>query len=179
MVQYPNYSQMNNQYAPMNNMYVQPNNPYAERMNFLQGYQQSLQQPMSPTPMSGTSQQSVIGKIVDSLDAVKAIDIPMDGNIYYFPKADGTEIFGKQWQPNCTTRILTYKPCLDAESNNLSDKQEKTEFALSENATQGIMKRFDVLESKLSEFENVLTNSLTKSSTKTTKSLTKKEDESE
>ena len=41
------------------------------------------------------------------------------------------------------------------------------------------MKRFDDLEIKMSEFENVLTNSLTKSSTKTTKSLTKKENEVE
>lgn len=179
MVQYPNYSQMNNQYTPMNNMYAQPNNPYAERMNFLQGYQQSLQQPMSPTSISGTSQQSIIGKIVDSLDAVKAIDIPMDGNIYYFPKADGSEIFGKQWQANCTTRILTYKPCLDAEPNNSLSEQEKLKFALSDDVTDGIMKRFDDFENKLSEFENVLTNSLTKSSTKTTKSLTKKESESE
>lgn len=171
MLQYPSYSQMNN-------IYAQPNNPYAERMNFLQGYQQSLQQPMSPTLMSGTS-QSVIGKIVDSMDAVKAIDIPMDGNIYYFPKADGTEIYGKQWKPDCTTRILTYKPVLDAEPNTLSSKEEKTQFALSENVTEGIMKRFDDLESKLSEFKNSLTNSLTKSSTKTIKSLTKKESEEE
>lgn len=160
-------------------MYAQPNNPYAERMNFLQGYQQSLQQPMSPTSIPGTSQQGVIGKIVDSLDVVKATDIPMDGNIYYFPKADGTEIFGKQWQANGTTRILTFKPILDAEPSNLSNEQEKSKIALSEDVTEGIMKRFDDLEIKMSEFENVLTNSLTKSSTKTTKSLTKKENEVE
>lgn len=154
MLQYPIYSQMNN-------MYAQPNNPYAERMNFLQGYQQSLQQSIPPTPMPGTS-QSAIGKIVDSMDAVKAIDIPMDGNIYYFPKADGTEIYGKQWQQDCTTRILTYKPVLDAEPSNISPKQEKLKFDLPEDVTEGIMKRFDTLESKFSDFENVLTKSLGK-----------------
>lgn len=154
MVQYPNYSQMNNQYAPMNNMYVQPNNPYADRMNFLQGYQQSLQQPIPPAQMSGASQQSVAGKIVDSVDAVKATDIPMDGNIYYFPKADGTEIFCKQWQANGTTRILTFKPCLEEEPTNSPNKDEKLKIDLSESATEGIMKRFDDLEKRIDEFLN-------------------------
>ena len=75
-------------FYPMNNGYVQ--NPYAERMNFLQNCQQNLQPPMQNSQMQATSQQtSFIGKVVDSIDVVKATDIPMDGNIYYFPKADG------------------------------------------------------------------------------------------
>ena len=85
MQSYPNYSQMNNPYAQMNNMYAQPNNPYADRMNFLQNYQQSLQQPAMLTPNSGismTNQMSALGKMVDSIDVVKATDIPMDGNTY-------------------------------------------------------------------------------------------------
>ena len=41
---------------------------------------------------------------------VKVTDIPMDGNMYYFPKADGTEIYSKQFMPNGQTRILTFKP---------------------------------------------------------------------
>ena len=93
-------------FYPMNNGYVQ--NPYAERMNFLQNCQQNLQPPMQNSQMQATSQQtSFIGKVVDSIDVVKATDIPMDGNIYYFPKADGTEIFGKQWLMNGQTQILT------------------------------------------------------------------------
>lgn len=35
---------------------------------------------------------NVIGKIVDSVEIVRSMDIPMDGNLYYFPKAD-TETF--------------------------------------------------------------------------------------
>ena len=112
MQPYQNFSQMNNPYAQMNNMYAQPNNPYADRMNFLQNYQQNLQQPMLPTQMSGTNQMSALGKMVDSIDVVKATDIPMDGNAYYFPKADGTEVYCKQWLQNGTTRILTFKPVL-------------------------------------------------------------------
>lgn len=97
----PNYF---NQYQPMQN-------PYMDRMAQLQQYQQSLQQPVSPAQIPGANQQmNVIGKIVDSVDVVKATDVPMDGSMYYFPKADGTEIFGKQWLPNGTTVIKTFLP---------------------------------------------------------------------
>lgn len=52
---------MNNPYqAPMmNNPYIQSQNPYMDRMNFLQNYQQSLQQPLVPTQMSGANQQAM------------------------------------------------------------------------------------------------------------------------
>lgn len=168
MQQFPNYSQMNNPYAQTNNMYSQTNNPYLDRMNFLQNYQQSLQQPVAGTQMSLPNQQmNLVGKMVDSIDVVKATDIPMDGNMYFFPKADGSEIFGKQWLQNGTTRILTFKPVLDVEPNALSSTEEKFKIDLSEEATEGIMKRFDELETKIS--------SLTKSLTKTSKARVSQE----
>ena len=146
MSMYQNFSQMNNPYMPMQN-------PYMDRMNFLQNYQQNLQQPMIPAQMSGTNQQmSVTGKVVDSIDVVKATDVPMDGNMYYFPKADGTEIFGKQWLQNGTTRILTFKPIENTDINNLSRTEEKLKFDLSDEATEGIMKRFDSIEKRLDDF---------------------------
>ena len=93
------------------NQYNQMPNPYMDRMAQLQQYQQNLQQPMPQTSMPGANQQmNVFGKIVDSVDVVKATDVPMDGSMYYFPKADGTEIFGKQWLPNGTTVIKTFLP---------------------------------------------------------------------
>lgn len=163
-----------NFYPQMNNNYQMPmQNPYMDRMAQLQQYQQSLQQPMSQTSIPGASQQmNVIGKIVDSIDVVKATDVPMDGNMYYFPKADGTEIFGKQWMPNGQTRILTFKPVLDAETNNVSNADEKLKFDLSDEATEVFMKRFDELEKRLDDF-------MAKSTAKTTTSRAKKEAESE
>ena len=81
-------------YQQMNNNYQTPTqNPYMERMAQLQQYQQSLQQPIVPTQMSGANQMSALGKMVDSIDVVKATDIPMDGNTYYFPQADATEVY--------------------------------------------------------------------------------------
>lgn len=155
MQQFPTYSQMNNPYA-------QQGNPYMDRMTFLQNYQQSLQQPQmvqAQIPLSNNI--SNVTKMVDSIEVVRATDIPMDGNMYYFPKADGTEIFGKQWLQNGTTRILTFKPVLDEGANSLSNTEEKLKIGLSEEATEGIMKRFDELETKIS--------SLTKSLAKTSK----------
>ena len=144
---------MNNPYqAPMmNNPYMQSQNPYMDRMNFLQNYQQSLQQPLVPTQMSGANQMSTLGKIVDSIDVVKATDIPMDGNAYYFPKADGTEVYCKQWLQNGTTRILTFKPVFEDSHNNVSSDTEKLKIGLSEEVTEVFMKRFDVLAKRIDD----------------------------
>ena len=151
MQPYQNFSQMNNPYSQMNNMYAQPNNPYADRMNFLQNYQQSLQQPVAGTQMSLANQMSTLGKMVDIIDVVKATDIPMDGNAYYFPKADGTEVYCKQWLQNGTTRILTFKPVLEDNPNNVSSNTEKLKISLSDDVTDVFMKRFDELEKRIDD----------------------------
>lgn len=124
-------------------------NPYLQRMENLQQFQQVMQQPMSPTQMSGTSQFAPLGKIVESVDMVKATDIPMDGNMYYFPKADGTEIYGKAWLPNGQTRILTFKPVLDDNPNTLSQNEEKLNLEVLGQVLEGIQSDIKVLTEKL------------------------------
>jgi hypothetical protein len=150
----------------MNNysQYQQPQmfNPYMQRMENLQQFQQALQQP------TVTSQVPALGKVVESMDIVKVTDIPMDGNVYYFPKADGEEIYTKQFLPNGQTRILTFKPFLDAEPNNSADKDLKSQIALSDELTEAFMKRFDDLEMQMKEI-------LSKSAPKNTTSRSKKE----
>ena len=133
------------------NQYNQMQNPYMDRMAQLQQYQQSLQQPLQPTQMSGANQMSALGKIVDSIDVVKATDIPMDGNTYYFPKADGTEVYCKQWLQNGTTRILTFKPVFEDNHNNVSSDTEKLKISLSDDVTEVFMKRFDELEKRIDD----------------------------
>lgn len=49
------------------------------------------------------------GKIVDSIDVVKATDVPV-GGYSVFPKADFSEMYIKSWNNNGTTSILTFKP---------------------------------------------------------------------
>lgn len=73
-----------------------------------QPMQPQMQQPMQ---MQFQPQQNNFlgGKIVDSMDVVKVTDIPIDGNNYYFPKADGSEIYVKRWLGNGTTDVSIYK----------------------------------------------------------------------
>ena len=154
--------------------YFQPQpqtNPYMQRMEQLQQYQQNLQQPLAPTQMSVANQMATLGKIVDSIDVVKATDVPMDGNMYYFPKADGTEIFSKQWLANGQTRILAFKPVFEDNPNNLSSETEKFKIGLSDEVTEVFMKRFDDIEMRL---DNFMAKSAQKSSSKS-----KKEDDAE
>ena len=142
---YQQIPQMNSNYQ------MTTQNPYMDRMAQLQQYQQSLQQPIVPTQMSGANQMSALGKMVDSIDVVKATDIPMDGNAYYFPKADGTEVYCKQWLQNGTTRILTFKPVFEDNTNNLSSDTEKLKISISDEVTDVFMKRFDELEKRIND----------------------------
>ena len=143
-------------YPQMNNNYQMPmQNPYMERMAQLQQYQQSLQQPMQnivSNQIPGANQQyTPMGKIIENVDVLKTTEVPMDGNIYYFPKADGSEIYSKQWLANGTTRILTFKPVFEDNTNTLSSDAEKLKIGLSDEVTDTFMKRFDELEKRIDD----------------------------
>lgn len=124
-------------------------NPYLQRMENLQQFQQAIQQPMVPTSMSGANQFTPLGKIVESMDIVKVTDIPMDGNMYYFPKADGTEIYAKQFGIDGKTRILTFKPFLDDEPNNSLTNEEKLKFDDFNNVLMGIQEDIRTLNENI------------------------------
>ena len=117
-------------------------NPYMQRMENLQQFQQVL----NPAPQN---QYMSIGKVVESMDIVKVTDIPMDGNTYYFPKADGTEIYSKQFMPNGQTRILTFKPILESEPNNSSPNEEKLKFEAFNAFLEGIQEDIKTLNDKV------------------------------
>ena len=151
---------MNNPYqAPMmNNPYMQSQNPYMDRMNFLQNYQQNLQQPLVPTSMSGANQQAmpqqiagINGRIVQAVENINANEVPMDGSVAFFPKQDLTEIYAKSWNSDGTIRTLTFKPVLNDKTDVLSGDTEKLEFDLSEKATEGIMAKLNELSEKIEQ----------------------------
>lgn len=151
---------MNNPYqAPMmNNPYMQPQNPYMDRMNFLQNYQQNLQQPLVPTSMSGANQQAmsqqiagINGRIVQAVETINPNEVPMDGSVAFFPKQDLTEIYAKSWNADGTIRTLTFKPVLNDKTDILSGDTEKLEFDLSEKATEGIMAKLNELSEKIEQ----------------------------
>ena len=151
---------MNNPYqAPMmNNPYMQSQNPYMDRMNFLQNYQQNLQQPLVPTQMSGANQQAmpqqivgINGRIVQAVETINPNEVPMDGSVAFFPKQDLTEIYAKSWNTDGTIRTLTFKPVLNDKTDVLSGDTEKLEFDLSEKATEGIMAKLNELSEKIEQ----------------------------
>ena len=124
--------------------YQQPQfNPYMQRMENLQQFQQAIQQPIQ------NQQFAPMGKIVESMDIVKVTDIPMDGNVYYFPKADGTEIYSKQFMVNGQTRILTFKPILEDNPNILSNEEEKSLYEALNSVLVGIQEDVRTLNDKV------------------------------
>lgn len=138
-------------YYPMNNNFM--SNPYMDRMAQLQQYQQSLQQPMQnivSNQIPGANQQyTPMGKIIENVDVLKTTEVPMDGNTYYFPKADGTAIFGKRWENNGTTSILTFKPCLDEGVDENTLDEEKLNVEQFNKVVEGILNEIQTINSKI------------------------------
>jgi hypothetical protein len=117
-------------------------NFYNDRIAQLQQYQQNL------------NTFSALGKIVENEDVVKTTDIPMDGNMYYFPRADGSVIYGKQWLANGTTRLLTFKPTFDAEPNNSTMNTLESENGVNNNATDILLEQLKSVNERLERIEN-------------------------
>lgn len=103
MQPYPTW-QMAQYQQPQQQMY-NPMDPYINRLNQMQ--QQYNQQQMYT--QQNQAMPTLQGKVVDSIDVVKATDVDMSGNVTFYPKADLTEIYTKQLQMDGTSRILTYK----------------------------------------------------------------------
>lgn len=102
----------NNNYYPMNN-----NKNINGQVNYNPYQQQPYQQVYQPMPVQPTITQPITsglqGKSVDSIDVVKAMDIPLDGSISYFPLVDGTAIVSKQIQLDGTSKTTIYRPTTD------------------------------------------------------------------
>ena len=99
-------------------------NPYYPQQRF-QNVEQTTQQPMMATyqpPVQLTKPSGLLGKVVDSIDVVKSLEIPLDGSTSYFPLANGEAIISKQLQTDGTSKIVVYKPTQE-------DKKEAIQFA--------------------------------------------------
>lgn len=83
-------------------------NPYYGQ----QTYTPPRYQPIEPQYLT-QQPKGLIGKSVDSVDVVKAIDIPLDGSVSYFPLTDGSAIVTKQLQLDGTSKIMVYKPIIE------------------------------------------------------------------
>lgn len=96
--------------------------------------QQFNNQQYQPTIQQPNNQYGLLGKSVDSVDVVKAMDIPLDGSTSYFPLTDGSAIVTKRLLNDGTSKTIVYKPVKE-------QKEEKVKYATLtdiENAIQDI-----------------------------------------
>ena len=139
-------------------------NSYNPYLNRYYGQQQpNMQQPMETTmpqpsmPQVALNRQNILyGKQVDSLDVVKAIDIPLDGSISYFPLANGSAIVTKQLQQDGTSKITIYEPKVEKETvkyatiDDVEKKLEKFDFSELEDLKEDI----EDLKKELKDIKN-------------------------
>ena len=101
-------------YYPNYNQYYQPQMRVGQPMQPIQPIQPMQQQQIVQQPMAQPIQAiGLQGKSVESIDVVKAMDIPLDGSVSYFPLTDGSAIVTKQLQMDGTSKIMVYKPTIE------------------------------------------------------------------
>ena len=143
----------------MNNVY-NPQGFYPQQYGNYAPYQQIQQQRFQPQEQYPAIQnQQAIGlngRIVQVVENINANEVPMDGSMAFFPKQDLSEIYVKGWNADGTIKTIVYKPQIDNKSvqANTSLDTEKLKIDLSEQATAGIMQRFDDLSAKIEQLEN-------------------------
>lgn len=129
---YQNPQMFGQQIPVQGSMQYDPNMYYQNRMNFLQ----------NQLPQNNQQNFNMLGgKVVDSVEVVKATDIPMDGNSYYFPNADGSEVYSKRWLQNGKTEIVVY-----TKQNPITESKEVKETNELMEKLNGFDERFDKLE---------------------------------
>lgn len=146
--------------------YYMRNNPYGQQPYNQQFYNQQpynyqmYQQPLYQQQQAQQQTPSILqGKAVDSIDVVKAMDIPLDGSITYFPLVDGTSIVTKQLQMDGSTKITVYKAVEEGEEEkNISTPKYLTSDDLNEalinldtNGLDGIRKSIEELSQDIKE----------------------------
>ena len=81
--------------------------------NMAQPMQTTAQTNMQPIQTTYRGQATLQGKSVDSIDVVKATEIPLDGSVSYFPLTDNSAIITKQLMQDGTSKIVIYEPVED------------------------------------------------------------------
>lgn len=142
----PYYLQQNQQGYP------QYYNPLAQVQNRAIDYQQNMPNNYQQNQIV----QGINGKIIAEMSQITANDVPMDGSVAFFPKQDLSEVYAKSWNADGTIRTVTYKPVLDNDPKNVPTDTEKLKCELSDEATEGIMNKFDEISDRLGQLEKSL-----------------------
>lgn len=117
---------MYNPYNPYSNQFFNP-----QSQNRYQPMEMSMTQ-QNPVQTQINRSNGLSGKLVDSIDVVKAMDISLDGSINYFPLTDNSAIVTKQLQTDGTSKIVVYKP--------VDNKTTEVKYATQEDVDKAIKK---------------------------------------
>ena len=101
------------------NPYGNQRNVYPYFQNGINETQNRISQMQTIPPMQYNNQVGLLGKTVDSIDVVKAMDIVLDGSVNYFPLVDGSAIVTKQLQNDGTSKTTIYKPINEENDKNI------------------------------------------------------------
>lgn len=123
--------------TPYQNMiYSQPQMAYTPQMyNPWTTRPQSQVQPMpveQPQQVMQPQVKPLTGKVVQTLEAITANDVPMDGTAAFFPKQDLSEIYVKGWNAEGQIETIVYKPVRDAKTTQAIEVQNSNLIAVRE-----------------------------------------------
>lgn len=121
-------------------------NPYYQPPRVEPSVQPQYMQNMTPKPYSPLG---LNGKSVDSIEVVRATDIPLDGSVCYFPLTDGSAIITKQLMMDGTSKTVIYRP---VENENEPAKQFITVEQLKEGLNSIDLSEIDELKEEFREF---------------------------
>lgn len=146
-----------NNYLPQYGAYQY--NPLAniQRYQPQEQIQSQIQQPI-PQRIVGIS-----GRMVQSAENINANEVPMDGNVAFFPKQDLSEIYVKGWNGNGAINTIVYKPYTASKDNqtvNSMANVENAKFTLSDESTQLFLNKFEELSEKIGQLEDRFDKSL-------------------
>lgn len=94
-------------------------------------------------PQAQTTSSYLSGRVVNSEDEITPQEIPMDGTLSLFPKADGSCVYGKAWNKDGSIRTIRYIPTQEEVVAN----QEGADIST---VLQDIQKRLDRIEKNTS-----------------------------
>lgn len=117
-------------------------NPYYQPQRFQTVPQQPIEQPLQTNMIQNRNMLN--GKSVDSLDVVKAMDIPLDGSVSYFPLTDGSAIVTKQLQNDGTSKTTVYKPV----------EEKKTPTYITQEDISDLQEEFNILKQELKDLKD-------------------------
>lgn len=136
-------------------------NPYYQQQRFQTMPQQPIETNMNniQTPIINNglqNRQMLSGKSVESIEVVKAMDIPLDGSISYFPIADGSAIVTKQLQLDGTSKTTIFKPVEEEKGKTryiTQDDLKKSLESLNISEIEDLKEEIEQLKNNFKEFQ--------------------------